>query len=84
MQNDISLIVNCSKEDIEYIDRTHFDNYKRIYFNIFPDNHQYLEKIIEDMVTKYYSIWDYNSNYDNLDNLDILQQQILILPKMQP
>jgi len=71
-KDDISLIINCKKEDIENIDMAYFnDNYQKIFFNIKPQDQEYLNQIINIVETDYYSIWDYNDNYTNLYNLNI-------------
>ena len=72
-KENISLIINCQKGDIENINMAYFnDKYVRVYFNIKPDNKEYLSKIINNIETKYYSIWDYNSNYQNINNLNVI------------
>ena len=72
-KENISLIINCSKEDVDNIDMSYFANkYARTYFNINPNNEKYLNILINDMETQYYSIWDYNIEYVNIDNLNII------------
>lgn len=65
-KKNISLIINCKKEDIKNIDINYFkDQYSKIYFNI----NNNLDKIIDNIETNYYSIWEYNEEYKNIDNL---------------
>ena len=71
-KKDISLIINCKKEDIKNIKMDPFNKYYKVYFNVFPKDKEYLSKIINNIETKYYSIWDYNSNYQNINNLNII------------
>ena len=67
-KNNISLIINCSKKDIPNIDINIFKNqYSKIYFN-FNNN---LDNIINQLETEYYSIWNFNNEYKNIDNLYI-------------
>ena len=67
-KNQISLIINCQKNDIPNIDISKFkDNYIHIFFNY----NNLMDEIINNIQTKYYSIWDYNSNYTNINNLYI-------------
>ena len=62
----ISLVINCHKENITDIDIQKFkDKYKQIYFNINDD----INKILDIIETEYYSIWDYNKEYKNINNL---------------
>ncbi len=71
-KSNISLIINCQKEDINTIDISHFnDKYTRVYFNIKPESKEYLNKILTDIETEYYSIWDFDQNYRNIYNLNI-------------
>lgn len=71
-KENISLIINCQKEDIKNIKMEYFnDNYQKVFFNIKPQNQEYLNQIINIIETNYYSIWDYNDNYTNLYNLNI-------------
>ena len=68
-KSNISLIINCQKEDIPNIDIDKFkDKYSKIYFN-FNNN---LENIVNQLETKYYSIWDFDKDYKNINNLSIL------------
>ena len=56
-KENISLIINCQKEDIENINMAYFnDKYARVYFNIKLNDKEYLDKIINNIKTKYYSI----------------------------
>lgn len=72
-KENISLIINCQKEDIENIDMAYFnDKYARVYFNIKPQDQEYLNQIINIIETSYYSIWDYNNSYQNINLLDII------------
>ncbi len=65
-KKDISLIINCNKEDIENIDINYFKSqYSKVYFNV----NNNLDKIINIIETEYYSIWDYNKEYKNINNL---------------
>ena len=67
-KKNISLIINCNKENIKDIDINKFNNhYSKIYFNI-NDN---INSILNILTTQYYSIWDYNSEYKNINNLFI-------------
>jgi len=74
-KEDISLIINCNQEDIKNIDISYFnDSYQRIYFNIKPNDKEYLDKIIDNMETEYYSIWDYNKKYKDINNINIIKK----------
>ena len=69
-KDDISLIINCKKEDIENIKMDYFnDNYANMFFNIESENQKHLKHIIDCIDTEYYSIWDYNQDYKNISNL---------------
>ena len=58
-KKNISLIINCNKENIKDIDINKFNNnYSKIYFNI----NNNLENIINKLDTDYYDICDYNDN----------------------
>lgn len=73
-KNNISLIINCNKNDIPNININKFKNqYSKIYFN-FNNN---LDNIINQLETKYYSIWKYNHKYTKLDNIDIIENKLL-------
>lgn len=68
---DISLVINCRKEDIMNINIDHYKNdYSKIYFN-YNDN---LDNILINSNTKYYSIISYNESVD-LNKLPIIINQ---------
>ena len=67
-KSNISLIINCNKKDIPNIDINKFKNqYSKIYFN-FNNN---LDNIIDQLKTNFYSIWDFDKDYKNINNLSI-------------
>ena len=71
-KENISLIINCNQADIPHINMDYFqDSYKRVFFNIKPNDKNYLDKIINNIETEYYSIWEYNEEYKNINNLNI-------------
>ena len=69
-KENISLIINCKTEDIPTIDASHFDEYFRIYYNVYPDDKEYFNQIIDGIETEYYSVWDFDNDYKNIDNLE--------------
>ena len=70
-KENISLIINCKIEDIPTIDASRFDEYFRIYYNVYPDDREYFNQIIDGIETEYYSVWDFDNDYKNIDNLNI-------------
>lgn len=68
----ISLIINCSKEDIQNIDISKFDNkYDKIYFNYNDNLNGIINTINNNTNIKYYSVWNYNNLYNGINKLDI-------------
>ena len=64
--HNLSLIINCKNDDIPNIDMSLFNKkYDRILFN----TNNNLSDIISILTTEYYSIWDYNTEYTNINNL---------------